>query len=129
MIKPDGSLEKYPTPTPSTPASIAAAEGDLCTLSSPPVKSHIWDKDQRGNIPSIGAAGRGQADAVTYIPSEAPPGADIHTRGFLGGTAFARAARGGRVSRVKALVELGDSNGNDEKYPDPNTSDEKRQDP
>lgn len=113
-INADGSLKKYPTPKPSTPASIAASTGDLTALSSPQVKPFLWTEDEFGNTPLIWAADQGQHAALEYILSQEPgvegntsidSNTDVNTRGYLGNTAIARASRGGHLSCVQLLLQ------------------------
>jgi len=112
-INPDGSLKKFPVPTPSTPASIAACEGDIPALST---ASSLWDQDEgSGNVPLIWAADRGQSEALKLILTSASEAAewrqegskdpcDVNHKGYLGNTALSRAARGGHEECVALLL-------------------------
>mmetsp|Transcript_20032 Transcript_20032/g.43426 ORF Transcript_20032/g.43426 Transcript_20032/m.43426 type:complete len:260 (-) Transcript_20032:24-803(-) len=109
----DGTLKKYATPVPTSPAAIAASTGDISTLASSEVKPFLWTKDEHGNFPLIWAADKGHADALQLILSSDKVGNDddvvgINTRGYLGNTAIGRAARGGHLSCVKLLIEQTD---------------------
>mmetsp|Transcript_17233 Transcript_17233/g.26201 ORF Transcript_17233/g.26201 Transcript_17233/m.26201 type:complete len:186 (-) Transcript_17233:28-585(-) len=127
-INPDGTLKKYATPVPTSPAAIAASTGDISTLSSSEVKTFLWTKDEHGNSPLIWAADKGHADALQLILSsdnnenDDDDVADINTRGYLGNTAIGRAARGGHLTCVKLLIEQTDTI-------DPNICNEKEQYP
>ena len=133
-INTDGSLKKYPTPTPSTPASLAASTGDVPALSSSQVAPFLWKKDESGNFPLIWAADAGQAAALEYILSQSNDNGDsdekvdINTRGYLGNTAISRAARGGHVACVKLLLAQ-TQNDNDSMNINPNIGNEKKQYP
>lgn len=111
-INQDGSLIKFPAPSPGTPAGIAASTGDMTVLSLPDVTSALLDKDSHGNTPLIWASDKGQVDALEYILQQIPKSdeAFINTRGFLGNTALVRAARGGHTACVKILLERSDIN-------------------
>lgn len=108
-INPDGSLKKFETPHPTTPASIAASTGDIPTLSSGEVIPHLWGKDEFGNSPLIWAANNGQSEALRYILSSSNQNenceSNINTRGYLGNTAISRAARGGHLKCVLLLLD------------------------
>mmetsp|Transcript_25555 Transcript_25555/g.29189 ORF Transcript_25555/g.29189 Transcript_25555/m.29189 type:complete len:197 (-) Transcript_25555:28-618(-) len=137
-INPDGTLIKFPTPKPTSPAAIAASTGDIKTLSSPEMKPSLWVQDEHGNIPLVWAADKGHADALKYLlehiqtntkddisnkstsTSDSSSGI-INTRGYLGNTALGRAARGGHSECVKLLLERNEI--------DPNIANEKKQYP
>lgn len=94
----------------------------------------LWKKDESGNFPLIWAADAGQAAALEYILSQSNDNGDsdekvdINTRGYLGNTAIARAARGGHVACVKLLLAQ-IQNDNDSMNINPNIGNEKKQYP
>ena len=104
-INADGTLRHYVKPTPTTPACIAASNGDTVALST-----FRWTDlsaaDTTGNNCLIWAADRGQCAAVELLlaAAEREDPASVNTRGYIGNTALARAARGGHVECVVALL-------------------------
>lgn len=116
-INQDGSLKKFPVPSPETPAAIAASTGDLNALYLPGVTPTLLEKDALGNTPLIWASDKGQLDALKYILEQIPvedksDHALINARGYLGNTALARACRGGHIACVNFLLERSDVNPN-----------------
>jgi len=114
-INQDGSLKKFPVPSPETAAAIAASTGDLNTLHLPDVTPTLSEKDGFSNTPLIWASDKGQVDALKYILEQTPvedksDHALVNTRGYLGNTALARACRGGHIACVKLLLERSDAN-------------------
>ena len=146
-INTDGTLKKFALPKPTTPISIAASTGDVATLSSIEHKPNLWTIDEYGNTPLIWAADKGHIDVLESIlspKSDSCEGGDkdvpvcnINTRGYLGNTAIARAARGGHLSCVKLLLEQHrgqetegrNSDGDGVVVVDPNICNEKKQYP
>ena len=108
-INPDGTLKKFSTPTPSTPASIAASSGDLSGLQKLS-NDELIATDEHGNTPLIWAADSGKVNTLDHIInvlSEEDKGTQsnhVNFRGYLGNTALGRASRGGHVECVKALI-------------------------
>jgi ankyrin repeat protein len=114
-INQNGSLKKFPAPSPETPAAIAASSGDIATMSLPANTSALLEIDSYGNTPLIWASDQGQVHALNYILEHVPAkeksnDAFINTLGYLGNTALTRAARGGHTSCVKMLLERSDIN-------------------
>lgn len=105
-INPDGSLKKFPTPTPASEIAIAASSGDLSTLERLITPTTVTDKDEHGNTPLVWASDCGQSAAVKLILSQmSPADGSINAKGYLGNTALGRAARGGHVDCVSLLLE------------------------
>eukprot|EP00241_Pyramimonas_parkeae_P006441 CAMPEP_0114236660 /NCGR_PEP_ID=MMETSP0058-20121206/6964_1 /TAXON_ID=36894 /ORGANISM="Pyramimonas parkeae, CCMP726" /LENGTH=385 /DNA_ID=CAMNT_0001348627 /DNA_START=186 /DNA_END=1343 /DNA_ORIENTATION=- len=96
-----GALKKHATPTPSTPATRAAAAGDVRALQALPTP-HLDLPDESGNTPLIWAADRGHADAVAALLSA---NVQVNVRGFLGATALCRASRAGHLDVMKKLLQ------------------------
>ena len=112
-INTDGTLKKYETPVPFTEAALAAYNGDISLLSSLP-SSSLLAVDETGNTPLIWCADKGHKDAVQLIlevVTEQDP-SSVNTRGYLGNTALARAARGGHVECVSILLKNSEINPN-----------------
>jgi uncharacterized protein len=113
-INPDNTLNKFPTPEPSTPLAVAASIGDLPFLRTVSPDT-LHTVDAKGNTPLIWAADAGEAEATDFLVKA---GVNVNHRGFLGNTALSRAARGGHVECVRALLAAAgvDPNiGNDKK--------------
>jgi ankyrin repeat protein len=112
-VNADGTLKRFPTPEPSNPACIAAFNGDTSVLSSLPRKQ-LLEQDASSNTPLIWAADQGHHTALELILSvvEKEEPSHINTRGFLGNTAISRAARGGHVECVEALLGASETNPN-----------------
>jgi len=104
-INADGTLRHFVKPTPSTPACIAAFNGDTGALGTMNWKD-LSAVDKTGNNCLIWAADRGQCAAVELLLSaaEREEPASVNTRGYIGNTALARAARGGHLECVVALL-------------------------
>ncbi len=125
-INPDGSLKKFATPVPTTEIEIAAATGDVETLSkilegggSSLLSS---ESSPSGNTPLIWAADAGHASCVKAILEQTPTDDNsINVKGYLGNTALARATRGGHTECVSLLIARNDI--------DPNHCNEKLQYP
>jgi ankyrin repeat protein len=98
-VNADGSLKKYPTPVPTTPATLAAAEDNVDALRLIKVES-LTQPDECGNTALIWAADRGSLSTTQFLIKLV----DINYQGFIGNTALARAARGGHVDCVNALL-------------------------
>jgi ankyrin repeat protein len=98
-VNADGSLKKYPTPVPTTPATFAAAEDNVDALRLIEEES-LTLPDESGNTALIWAADRGSLSATQFLIKLV----DINHQGFIGNTALARAARGGHVDCVNALL-------------------------
>eukprot|EP00282_Hemiselmis_andersenii_P014734 CAMPEP_0114153258 /NCGR_PEP_ID=MMETSP0043_2-20121206/24252_1 /TAXON_ID=464988 /ORGANISM="Hemiselmis andersenii, Strain CCMP644" /LENGTH=171 /DNA_ID=CAMNT_0001248267 /DNA_START=144 /DNA_END=655 /DNA_ORIENTATION=- len=99
-INPDNTLNKFPTPVPSAPLAVAASTGDLEALRAA-APGALNEADETGNTPIVWASDAGHAKAAELLVKA---GVDVNHRGFLGNTALARAARGGHVECVAALV-------------------------
>ncbi|CAM9148163.1 unnamed protein product, partial [Heterosigma akashiwo] len=96
-------LLKYDVPRPSTPACVAAAEGNAAALAALPPKD-LARADATGNTPLVWAAEGGHLACVEAllaagVPADAP--------GYLGATAVSRAARRGHVEVLRALLAAG----------------------
>ena len=104
-VNADGTLKKFATPVPSTPACIAACNGETSVLSSLSLKE-LLETDTSGNTPLIWSADRGQLSALELILSavEREEPSAVNAQGYIGNTAIARAARGGHVECVVALL-------------------------
>ena len=112
-INTDNTLKKYEIPVPFTEAALAAYNGDTSLLSSLP-SANLLAVDETGNTPLIWCADKGHKDALRLI-LEAVAKKDpssVNTRGYLGNTALSRAARGGHVECVIALLRMSDINPN-----------------
>lgn len=112
-INSDGTLKKYDTPVPFTEAARAANNGDISKLSILPA-ANLLDVDKTGNTPLIWCADRGHTEALKLIlevVAKHDP-SSVNTRGYLGNTALSRAARGGHIECVTALIEVPDINPN-----------------
>ncbi|KAK3273003.1 hypothetical protein CYMTET_18732 [Cymbomonas tetramitiformis] len=97
-----GALKKYPIPTPTTSATIAAANGDMATLRSLSV-DQLRTQDETGNTPLIYASDQGNVEAVELLLTA---GVDVNVRGYLGATACCRASRAGHLGVLKALMKV-----------------------
>lgn len=123
-INPDGSLNKFPTPVPINDIEIAAATGDVDSLSKLFVQPNTRNGSvvsESGNTPLIWAADAGQAECLKLILDQTPTDGSINDKGFLGNTAISRAARGGHADCVSLLLERDDV--------DPNICNDKMQYP
>jgi HAD superfamily hydrolase (TIGR01549 family) len=99
------SLEKFPSPKPTTPAAIAATLGDIAKLQSMSV-DELSAHDETGNTPLIWASEFNQVD-VTLILLQTigvSSSAYVNRRGYLGATAACRAARLGHTEILDLLV-------------------------
>eukprot|EP00559_Dactyliosolen_fragilissimus_P000910 CAMPEP_0184855732 /NCGR_PEP_ID=MMETSP0580-20130426/876_1 /TAXON_ID=1118495 /ORGANISM="Dactyliosolen fragilissimus" /LENGTH=205 /DNA_ID=CAMNT_0027350311 /DNA_START=168 /DNA_END=785 /DNA_ORIENTATION=- len=116
-INSDGSLKKFEKPIPSTTASIAAVNGDMAKLKSLPLQEILAPEDTNGNTPLIWASDSGNIDILTYIleamekqivevaPSDQLSSSHpINHQGYIGNTALSRAARGGHIDCVQAIL-------------------------
>jgi hypothetical protein len=112
-INVDGSLKKFAVPQPMAPACVAAATGDTRQLSSMPWQD-ILALDECGNTPLIWCADKGQSAALDLVLEviEKHDASSVNTRGYLGNTALARAARGGHVDCVVSLLKASQINPN-----------------
>jgi len=119
-INPDGTLVKFPPPSPSSPASRAAVTGDVDALAALSVDALLSPDDGSDNTPLIFAADEGRLDAVNHIVARAVAETYVNARGYVGNTAVSRAARGGHVEVVKSLLSAG---------ADPNIPNDKEQYP
>lgn len=96
-------LLKYETPFPIGSASVAAAGGDVNTLSSMSFLE-VNTADSTGNTPLIWAADAGHLNCVEELLSK---GVDIDTCGYLGSTACTRASRKGHTAILNTLCTAG----------------------
>lgn len=96
-------LLKYETPVPSGGASIAAATGDLATLSTM-LFDELNKQDVTGNTPLIWAADAGHLSCVEKLLAMR---VSLDTRGYLGSTACTRASRKGNIAVLRALCIAG----------------------
>lgn len=105
-INPDGTLRDYPMPVPQTPACIAASTGDADFLRSIGEADLLAPEESSGNTPLIWAADRGHTRALEVILEsvERQDQSSVNARGYIGNTALSRAARGGHLDCVKALL-------------------------
>mmetsp|Transcript_41225 Transcript_41225/g.92577 ORF Transcript_41225/g.92577 Transcript_41225/m.92577 type:complete len:209 (+) Transcript_41225:2-628(+) len=99
-INADGTLQKFPTPEPSTLEAIAAVEGDISKLDALSTEA-VNTQDKHGNTLLIWAADRGQLKVVELLLQKQ---ADVNVKGFIGNSAISRAARGGHTDVVRALL-------------------------
>eukprot|EP00040_Diaphanoeca_grandis_P015009 m.76312 g.76312 ORF g.76312 m.76312 type:complete len:210 (-) comp24883_c0_seq2:387-1016(-) len=95
----DGTLKKFPTPVPTSAITLAAAQDNVDVLASAELES-LTRPDECGNTAIVWAADRGALRATQFLIELV----DVNHRGFIGNTALARAARGGHVDCVKALL-------------------------
>ena len=114
-INPDNTLNAFDAPTPSTPLAIAASTGDIGALRGAD-RDTLSNSDETGNTPLVWAGTAGQTEATLFLVEA---GVDVNHRGFLGNTALSRAARGGHVECLRALLSSPDI--------DPNIGNEKKQ--
>jgi hypothetical protein len=105
-------------PMPASPASVAAAAGDVQALEGLAPPSLLEADAGSGNTPLIWAADGGHLPAVSYLLSLSP--ANVDSPGFIGNTALCRASRGGHLPTVSALLAAG---------ADPNLPNDKKQYP
>ena len=121
-INSDGTLKKFDCPTPTTKAAIAASKGDEAQLSKLQA-AELIAPDETRNTPLIWSADAGKTKAVQYILSvvEREDPKSVNTKGFLGNTALSRAARGGHLGCVSAILQASEVN--------PNIHNEKKQYP
>lgn len=112
-VNADGTLKHFSTPVPSTPACIAACNGETGALSSLSAEDLLM-ADACLNTPLIWAADGGHTAALEVILEavERRDPAAVNARGYIGNTAIARAARGGHVDCVRALLKAGQINPN-----------------
>jgi hypothetical protein len=73
-------IPKLPAPVPSSPATQAAAAGDLASLQDMGV-DELSCADESGNTPLIFASDAGREEVVQFLVCR---GADVNFRGFLG---------------------------------------------
>ena len=99
-INADGTLKKFPTPVAEGPVCVAASRGDMDALRAAG-EGELGQSDASGNSPLVWAADAGHAEATAFLVGS---GVDVNHRGFIGNTALARAARGGHVGCVEALL-------------------------
>lgn len=104
-VNADGTLKRFPTPEPTSPACAAAFNGDTSMLSTLHWKQ-LLERDASSNTPLIWAADQGHHTALELILSvlEKEEPSHINLRGYIGNTAISRAARGGHVECVEALL-------------------------
>jgi len=123
-VNADGTLKKYEPPSPRSRAAMAAFAGDSTTLSSLPWQDLLAADEETGNTPLIWSADQGHTAALEVVLEAverfSPP--LVNTRGYIGNTALARAARGGHVDCVVALLTKAS-------LVDPNIANEKMQYP
>jgi len=97
-------FQKRPIPSSQNPASKAAMEGDIQTLTSLP-PSELTNQDETGNTPLIWASDAGHIETVRELLTI--PGININTKGYLGNTAVSRASRRGYADIIQCLAQSG----------------------
>ena len=102
-INPDNTLNKYPLPNPHTELSLAVSQNDVGKLMQRHDKE-LMATDGYGNTLLIWAADRGALNCLNYLLEKKAVVGHINHRGYLGNTALSRAARGGHVRCVEALL-------------------------
>lgn len=92
---------------------MAAYNGNTSLLSSLPA-TNLLIVDETENTPLIWSADQGHTDTLQIIldaVTKIDP-SSVNARGFLGNTALSRAARGGHVECVIALLKIPEINPN-----------------
>lgn len=107
------ALKRFPTPEPTSPACAAAFNGDTSVLRSLQ-SQQLLERDASSNTPLIWAADQGHHTALELILSvvEKEEPSHVNLRGYIGNTAISRAARGGHVECVEALLGASEINPN-----------------
>ena len=101
-INPDGSLNEFDEPH-ATEYSLAAQRGELEKLQRLPSEVLNW-ADSYVNTLLIWAADGGSLSTLQFLLKHSPD--SINHQGYLGNTALSRAACGGHVECLEALLAM-----------------------